>query len=197
MMRIPCSRSSIGGLAMGRRSTMRDAHAPRRKWMMSATTGLTRLLEIIEEMQVVGCDRGLDLRAGGESQIGIDARDPDLAISEPNGEKLLVAQLLGDHDGAFDADLVLVHRRPKANMLRAYADANRSSHARTEIGKPRGRKPELQSLVGQHKMVGFCHHVDGDEIHRRRADEARYEPVGGFAVELERRPHLLHDALLD
>jgi hypothetical protein len=109
---------------------------------------------------------------------------------------LLVAELLRDHDGAFEGDLIVVHGCAQPNMLRAYADANRSSHARTEIEKPRSRKPELQSRAGQQKMVGFRRHVDGNEIHRRRADEARHEPVGGSAVEFERRPHLLHDALL-
>src|SRR5215471_7738624 len=107
----------------------------------------------MEEMQVVGCDRGLDFRARRKRQIRIDARDPDLAVSEPNGEKLLVAELLADHDGALEGDLIGVHGRAQPNMLRAYADANRSSHARTEIGKPRGRKPELQALARQQKMI--------------------------------------------
>src|SRR5262249_30587562 len=128
------------------------------------TTGraLLRLLEIVEEMQVVGCDRGLDFRPRRERQIRIDARDPDLAASKPNGEKLFVAELLGDHDGAFEGDLIGVHGCDQPNMLRAYADANRSSHARTEVGKPRSRKPELQSRAGQQKMIGLRRHVDGD-----------------------------------
>src|SRR5215813_14777584 len=111
--------------------------------MYATGRALLHLLEIVEEMQVVGCDRGFDFRPGRKRQIGIDARDPDLAVSEPDGKKLLVAELLGDHDGAFDGNLIVVHRRPQPNMLRAHADANRSAHARTEIRKPRDRKLEL------------------------------------------------------
>src|SRR5215467_2813836 len=139
--------------------------------MYATGCALLRLLEIMEEMQVVGRDRGFDLGSRRKRQIRIDVRDPDLAVSEPNGKKLLVAELLGDHDGALEGDLVGVRGRSQPNMLRAYADANRSAHVRTEIGKPRGRKPELPSLAGQHEMVGFGRHVDGDEVHRRRADE--------------------------
>src|SRR5262252_11195038 len=118
----------------------------------------------MEEMQVVGCDRGLDFRARRKRQIRIDARDPDLAVSELNGKKLLVAELLGDHDGALEGDLIGVHGCAQPNMLRAYADANRSPHTQTEIGKPRGREPELQSRAGQQKMISLRRHVDGDEI---------------------------------
>src|ERR1700747_2316230 len=110
-------------------------------------------LEIIEEMQVLGCNRGFDFRPGRKRQIGIDARDPDLAVSEPNGKKLLVAELLGHHDGAFEGDLMVVHRGSQPNMLRANADANRSAHARTEIRKPRDREPELPAPAGQQEMV--------------------------------------------
>src|SRR5262245_54239042 len=102
MMRIPCSRSSIGVLAMGRRRTMRDARAPpqmddagqsaeaeceetppsahsresgnpRGNWVpatqsCNAAAGcrwrrradLTRLLEIVKEMQVLGGNRRFD-----------------------------------------------------------------------------------------------------------------------------------------
>src|SRR5215472_5164162 len=115
MIRTPCSRSSIGFLAMGQRSTMRDANArPQMDDIGKAYSGrlqgytpfahsresgnpgtgsppsrgradarpnstqpaLLRLLEITEEMQIVGCDRGLDWRARRETQIRIDARDP-------------------------------------------------------------------------------------------------------------------------
>src|SRR5262245_63687122 len=84
----------------------------------------------MEEMQVVGCNRGFDLRPRRERQIRIDARDPDLAVSEPNGEKLLVAELLADHDGPLEGDLIGVHGRAQPNMLRADADGNRSSQDR-------------------------------------------------------------------
>src|SRR5262249_37434632 len=89
---------------------------------------LLRLLEIMEEMQVVGCNRGFDLRPRRERQIRVDARDTDLAVSEPNGEKLLVAELFADHDGALEGDLIGVHARSQPIMLRAQADQNQSSH---------------------------------------------------------------------
>src|SRR5262249_33044408 len=108
---------------------------------------LTRLPGIIEEMKVVGGNGGLDLGTRCKGQIRIDPRDPDLAVSEPKREELLVAELLGDHDGTLEDDLIFVHGWPQPNMLGAHADANRSSDARTQIGKPPGRKPELQSLA--------------------------------------------------
>src|SRR6516165_8514338 len=162
MMRIPCSRSSIGCLpslplipapAFAGGELERESTASRGRADVATQRGcaLLRLLEIVEEMQVVGCNHSFDLGSRRERQVRIDARDPDLAVAEPNGEKLLVAELLGDHDGAFEGDLIGVHGRAQPNMLRAYADANRSSHARAKVGKPRSRKPELQSRAGQQK----------------------------------------------
>src|SRR6516162_6483226 len=129
MIRIPCSRSSIGRLPipsahcrprfrggeLQRESTTscpgrakrdpgpRDAICGPGSSLSRGRAGvatqrgcaLLRLLEIVEEMQVVGCNCGFDFRPGRKRQIGIDARDPDLSVSEPNGEKLLVAELLG------------------------------------------------------------------------------------------------------
>src|SRR5215510_5296152 len=117
MMRIPCSRSSIGCLHPG----------DERRYATGCA--LLRLPEIMEEMQVVGCNRGFDVRPRRERQIRIDARDTDLSVCEPNGEKLLVAELLADHDGPLEGDLIGVHGRAQPNMLRADADGNRSSHA--------------------------------------------------------------------
>src|SRR5262249_57651331 len=127
--------------------------------MYATGRALLRLLEIVEEMQVVGCDRGLDFRPRRKRQIRIDARDPDLAVSKPNGEKLFVAELLVDHDGAFEGDLIGVHGCAQPNMLRAYADANRSSHARTEVGKPRSRQPDLPPPPHQQQMISLSPHL--------------------------------------
>ena len=88
------------------------------------------LLELVEEMQIVGCNRSLDLRARRQAQIGIDARDPDFTRSEPHGEQLLVTKLLGHHDGAVEDDLTVVYRRSQPNMLRTHADADRPPDAR-------------------------------------------------------------------
>src|SRR5215471_6095924 len=124
------------------------------------------LLELVEEMQIAGCNRSLDLRARRQAQIGIDARDPDFTRSEPHGEQLLVTKLLGHHDGAVEDDLTVVYRRSQPNMLRTHADADRAPDARAEIGKAPGRKAELPSLAGQREMVAVRPHIDGDEIHR-------------------------------
>src|SRR5262249_29082983 len=133
------------------------------------------LLELVEKMQMIGGNRSLDVRARGQAQIGIDARDPDLAVSEPHGEQLLVAKLLGDHDRALEGNLIAVHRRSQPNMLRTHADADRPADARTQIGKTPPREGELPSLTSQREMVAVRLHVDGDEIHRGRTDEACYE----------------------
>jgi hypothetical protein len=93
----------------------------------SGKRSLMRLPKLIEEMKIVGCNRGLDLGARWKGQIRIDTRDPDLAVAEANGEKLLVAELLGDHDGSLEGDVFLVRGRPEPNMLGAHADANGSS----------------------------------------------------------------------
>src|SRR5215831_1667813 len=101
----------------------------RRKLARFSAHDLLPPLEIIEEMKVVGRDCGLDLRAGWQDQVWIDTRDPDLAVSDANGEELLVTELLADHDGAREGDLIVVRRGPQPDMLRAHADADRSSDA--------------------------------------------------------------------
>src|SRR5262249_62166090 len=106
-----------------------DVSTPGGEGRYGAGCALLLLLEIMEEMRVGGCTRGFDLRPRRERQIRVDARDTDLAVAEPNGEKLLVAELLANHDGALEGDLIGVHGCAQPNMLRAYADANRSSHA--------------------------------------------------------------------
>src|SRR6516162_10115109 len=148
------------------------------------------LIELVEEMQMIGRNRSLDFRARGQAQIGIDAGDPELAVSEPHGEQLLVAKLLGDHDRALEGNLIAVPRRSQPNMLRTHADADQPPDARTQIGKTPPREAELPSLASQREMVAVRLHVDVDEIHRGRADEACDEPVGRLAVELERSAHL-------
>src|SRR5256885_10627881 len=114
-------------------------------------------------MQVVGCDRGLDLRARRQAQIRINAGDPDFAVSEPNGEELFVAELLGDHHGAIEGDLVVVHGRSQPNMLRAHADTNRSPDVRTQIRELPRRQPELPSLAAQREMLAIRADADSNE----------------------------------
>src|SRR5262249_7812081 len=158
--------------------------------------GLLNLLELVEEMQVVGCDRGLDVRARRQAQIRIDAGDPDLAVSEPDGEQLFVAELLGDHHSALDRDLILVHGRSQPTMLRAHADTNRPPAVRPQMGETPRRTLELPSVAAKREMLAIRAHAESDEIHRRRADEARHKSVGGLAIKLERRADLLDDAIL-
>src|SRR4029453_8746215 len=131
---------------------------------ISPKGGLSPLLELVEEMQVVSRNRSLDLEARWQVQIRIDAGDSDLALSEPYREQLLVAELLGDHDGALERDLMVVPGRPQPNMLRAHAEANRAPDARAESGKAPRRKTELPPRAGQREMLALCRHVDGDEI---------------------------------
>src|SRR5205823_14134511 len=157
---------------------------------------LMTLLSLLEEMQVIGRNRGLDWGARRERQIRIDAGDPDLGVAEANREKLLVAELLGDHDSALQPDLIVADGRSKPNMLRPHADGNRSTDAGSQIRKPPAGERELPSLAGQRKPLAVHRHVDGEEIHRRGADEARHEPVGRLAIKLERRSHLLDDTVL-
>src|SRR2546429_272091 len=79
--------------------------SPQPKWALMA------LLSLVKEMQVIGRNRGLDLGARRERQIRIDAGDPDLGVAEANREKLLVTELLGDHDRALQPDLVVTDGR--------------------------------------------------------------------------------------
>src|SRR5262249_157362 len=120
---IPFRSASIGSLpslplipapACAGGELQRESTASRGRADVATQRGcaLLRLLEIVEKMQVVGCNHSFDLGSRRERQIRIDARNPDLAVAEPNGEKLLVAELLGDHDGAFEGDLIVVTGAP-------------------------------------------------------------------------------------
>src|SRR4029077_17405034 len=66
----------------------------------------------------------------------------------------------------------------------------------TQTGDPPRRQPEVPSVAAQREMLAIRAHTDKDEIHRRRADEARHEPVGRLAIEFEPRSYLLDDAVL-
>src|SRR2546430_12110027 len=159
-------------------------------------SSISHLFWLMEKMQIVGRDRRLDWGARCQHQIRIDAGDPDVAVAEANREKLLVPKLLGDHDSPLQRDLIVAYGGPEPNMLRPHADTNRSADAGSKIRKPPAGQREPPSLARQREVLTVRRHVDGEEIHRRRADEARHEPIGRLAVELERRAHLLDNSVL-
>src|SRR5207249_11164708 len=73
---------------------------------------------------------------------------------------------------------------PPRSPLFPYTTLFRSStDAGSQIRKPPAGERELPTLAGQRKPLAVRRHVDGEEIHRGGADEARHKPVGRLAVE--------------
>ena len=77
---------------------------PNRKWLklitrMPCSRSSIGELFGVEEMQVGGGDRRLELRSGRKLQIRIHAGDADIGCAEPNDQDLLVAELFRHHRG--------------------------------------------------------------------------------------------------
>jgi len=83
---------------------------------------------------------------------------------------------------------------PGAWAQRAFAVQSRLTAAQRFGFRRRHAHPHAGRYRPQRVLGPFQRNAD--EIHRRRADEAGDEAVGRPLVELERRAHLLHHAVL-
>ena len=134
-------------------------------------------------------------RCRGEAQIRVDPGDPHVLVTDADGDNLLVAELLGHHQGAAKTELARPGRAAQAEMLGPDPHAERVLARRRGVAEDRRRQREREAVAGHDEAIVLHGQAAVHEIHRGRADEARDEAVARPAVELERGADLLHQAV--
>src|SRR5690349_7354003 len=127
----------------------------------------------------------LDLAGDLDRELGSIAKS---AIEEARR-----SELLEELDRRREAELPLV-APAQFDMLRANAQSHVASG---EIGRAADRDAGGRVRTRDrdpHAVLIDFGHPRREEIHPRRADEARHEPVAGLIVEIERRADLLDTA---
>src|SRR6266849_4620447 len=145
----------------------------------------------IEEMQAARGERHAHRRVGMKLDLRVDARRDQRAPGNAHAEQELGAELLGDFDDRIEGGAVLRLRLAEQGVLRTHAEQHRAiagkiAQARALVGHAdaKARRDRIKLAAGVLEP-----HVE--EIHGRRADEARHEPVLRPVVDLERRADLL------
>ena len=151
----------------------------------------------VEKVQVFQRHRNVDAGAGRQRQLGIDAGDADVGLADAHGQHLLVAQLLGHHQVAAEADVLAAVGRSQPHMLGPHAHRDSASGMRRRARRSAAAAARCAMPSAERReAVGRGRHGHVDEVHGRRADEARHEAVERAPVELERAADLLHQAVL-
>src|SRR6516225_10310110 len=149
---------------------------------------------VIEEMQPLGIKRQVQFLAhagfDGRLHRGHHTDGADFDI-----EKYLRPKALDDFDNSGEAQTISAVVGANAQILGPDAERNPLPYMRLKSLGLCGRQLKSYAVTHRKERAVVFSQVYSSEVHRRRADEAGDEAVGGHIVEIERLPYLLHDSI--
>src|SRR6266568_3017860 len=149
----------------------------------------------VEEVDAVGYEAQPDFLVWLRLHGGLDPRH-DLLVGGLGVEQDLGAQRLDDFYHRVEGEIGRVRAGAHAQIFGADAQGHVLALVGHEALGHLGRDLDLDAAGLGKERAGAVRQADGDEVHGRRADEARDELVRRLRVNLEGLAHLLYPAVL-